>query len=78
MGPETPPRSRGRENRGPRWVPKRGLKRSTPSLLERLRSDHRAAGDLLFEGALNRLTCSQSLSGRRNRTGQDEEPEQRP
>ena len=33
---------------------------------------------LLFEGALNRFTSGQSLSGHKNRTGQGEGTEQRP
>ena len=56
----------------------RGLEEEHLFLLDGLRCDHRMAKGLLFEGALNRLTCSQFLSGCRNRTGQDEEPQQRP
>ena len=52
-----------------------GLEEEHPALLERLRSDHRTAGGLLFGGALNRLTCPLSPSGHGDRTGQDEESE---
>lgn len=57
---------------------RRGLKKSTPSLLGGLRSDHRDDENLLFEVALHGLIRCQSLSGHRKRTGQDEETEQRP
>ena len=54
-----------------------GLEEEHPALLERLRSDDRTARGLLFGGAVNRLTCPLSPSGHGDRTGQDEESEQR-
>ena len=52
--------------------------RGAPLSPWKLRSDHRMVRSLLFEGALNRFTSGQSLSGHKNRTGQGEGTEQRP
>ena len=77
-GLNTPLRSRGRENRGPDWIPEGMLEEEHPSFHTGPSSDLSNGPEAPFWRNPKQVHCCQSLSWHRARTTWDEETEQRP